>query len=149
MMLGGGSLAPNLRRIFQRGGVQDFVAFPGQVGQGDLPAYYRGADLYVSASLSDGSSVSLMEALACGCPVTVSDIPSNREWVDEGVEGWFFPVEDERALAEAILAAVGSKTNLSRMAQAARKRAAAKADWNQNFPQLLRAYQTPFGLGTV
>jgi len=148
VMLGGGSLAPTLRRIFQRGGVQDCVAFPGQIGQNNLPDYYRGADLYLSASLSDGSSVSLMEALACGCPVALSDIPSNREWVDEGVEGWFFPVGDEQALARTILKAAEDNTKLPSIAQAARQRAQSQADWDVNFPNLLQAYQMACELGS-
>jgi glycosyltransferase involved in cell wall biosynthesis len=140
VMLGGGSQAGDLQRIFRQAEVQEWVTFPGQVSQRDLPAYYRQADLYVSASLSDGSSVSLMEALACGCPVLLSDIPANREWVMEGQEGWFFPPGDEHALAQAILRATAARPELAGMGQAARRRAEGRADWTMNFRQLLRAY---------
>ena len=81
VMLGNGSLAAVLRRIFRQGNVEEQVVFPGQVKYADLPRYYQMADLYVSASHSDGSSISLLEAMACGKPVLVSDIPGNREWV--------------------------------------------------------------------
>ena len=62
---------------------------------------YRAADLYLSASHSDGSSVSLMEALGCGLPVLVSDIPGNREWVTDGEQGWLFPDGDDAAAVAA------------------------------------------------
>ena len=52
----------------------------------------------MSASLSDGSSVSLMEAMASGLPVLVSDIPGNREWVTEE-NGWLFAVNDVTVIA--------------------------------------------------
>ena len=55
-----------------------------------LAQYYRAADVYLSASHVDGSSVALMEAMSCGCPALVSDIPSNLEWVHDGREGWVF-----------------------------------------------------------
>jgi glycosyltransferase involved in cell wall biosynthesis len=81
VMLGNGSLAASLRQIFAKGGVEEQVLFPGQVKYADLPRYYQMADLYLSASHSDGSSISLLEAMACGKPVLVSDIPGNCEWV--------------------------------------------------------------------
>jgi glycosyltransferase involved in cell wall biosynthesis len=81
IMLGNGSLATTLRRMFAKGNVEEQVVFPGQVKYSELPRYYQRADLYVSASHSDGSSISLLEAMACGKPVLVSDIPGNREWV--------------------------------------------------------------------
>ncbi len=142
MLLGGGSLAPMLHRIFRDAGLIDRVHFFGQVSQRDLPRYYRAADLYLSASHSDGSSVSLMEALASGLPVLVSDIPSNREWVRTGREGWLFPDGDVRALANALLEA--ARTPIQRrqeLAQAARARAEERADWSQNFLKLLEAYR--------
>jgi glycosyltransferase involved in cell wall biosynthesis len=140
-MLGNGSLAGQLRRIFQAGGVLERVAFPGQAAQADLPRYYRSADLYVSASHSDGASISLLEALACGRPALVSDIPGNREWITPGVEGWWFPDGDAGALAEAILRAVQERERLPEMGRSARRLAEARADWQKNFREISRLYE--------
>ena len=139
-MLGGGPLAQQLRGIFSGGGVQGRVHFAGQVSQAELPQYYRAADLYISASHSDGSSVSLMEALACGTPVIVSDHASNAEWVRQGVQGWCFPDGDVDALAQAILHAYEHQLQLPEMGQAARQQAEQRANWARNFENLLRAY---------
>ena len=142
MLLGGGSLAPLLHHTFQEARLLDRVHFFGQVSQRQLPRYYRAADLYLSASHSDGSSVSLMEALASGLPVLVSDIPSNQEWVDEGAQGWLFPDGDARALAAKLLEAAHTPAAArAQMAQAARARAEAKANWPQNFRRLLDLYR--------
>ncbi len=140
ILLGTGSQAGLLRRILQQYGVLDRVFFGGQVGYAGLPEYYRAADLYLSASHSDGSSVSLMEALACGRPVLVSDIPSNREWVAPGVQGWRFPDGDAAALAAAILQAARERARLPEMGSAARALAEERADWKKNFAKLLQAY---------
>jgi glycosyltransferase involved in cell wall biosynthesis len=141
ILLGDGSQAGLLRQVFTRGGVLDKVHFPGQVSQADLPDYYRAADLYVSASHSDGSSISLLEAMACGRPALVSDIPGNLEWVEPGVQGWWFPDGDTNALAQAILHAVDNRERLPEMGYAARLLAKQRADWKKNFQQLLQAYE--------
>lgn len=141
VMLGGGSQADLLRRTFARGGVLERVAFPGQASQGELPAYYRAADVYVSASRSDGTSISLLEAMACGRPAIVSDIPGNREWIEPGVTGWWFPDGDAEGLAETMLEAHRLRRELAEMGGAARRVAERRADWQVNFRELLRAYE--------
>ena len=140
LMLGGGSQAPLLRQIFTQGDVLERVHFPGQVTQSSLPRYYRAANLYVSASHSDGSSISLLEAMACGRPALVSDIPGNREWVTPGEQGWWFPDGDAGALAQAILHAVQERKRLPAMGRVARLLTEQRADWEQNFQHLMHAY---------
>jgi glycosyltransferase involved in cell wall biosynthesis len=141
IMLGAGSQAERIHNILTEGGVLDRVVFAGQISQMALPDYYREADLYLSASHTDGSSVSLLEAMACGCPVVVSDIPGNREWVHPAVNGWLFRDGDPGALAQAILQAIEQREKLAEMGQAARQIAVERADWQSNFPALLRAYE--------
>jgi L-malate glycosyltransferase len=141
VMTGHGSLAVRLFQVFERAGVTSQVYFPGHVGFAELPGYYRAADLYLSASHSDGSSISLLEAMACGTPVLVSDIAGNREWVEESVQGWLFPDGDVPALAQAILNAVDQRACLAKMGAAARQRAEDRANWKKNFPELLKAYE--------
>lgn len=148
VMLGNGSQAALLRQIFSASGLSEGsrlldhpgVLLPGQVGYADLPRFYRSADLYIAATHSDGTSISLLEAMACGCPALVSDIPGNREWITPGENGWLTPVGDADALAQAILAAVEQRPALPHMGAAARRLAEQRADWNQNFPRLFDAY---------
>jgi L-malate glycosyltransferase len=145
-MLGNGSQAGLLRRILATGGLNaagDYprLLYPGQISYAELPRYYRSADLYISASHSDGTSISLLEAMACGCPVLVSDIPGNREWVQQGENGWLFPDGDAQALGQAIIQAVEQRQRLPEMGRAARRIAEQRADWKMNFPQLERAFE--------
>ncbi len=140
LLLGGGSQAVTIRQILMAGRVFDRVQFPGQISQSDLPRWYQMADLYISPSHIDGSSVSLMEALACGLPVLVSDIPANKEWVSEGVNGWLFPDGDADSLAAKIFSALDQPDD-SAIREAARQTAEARADWSKNFAVLLHAYE--------
>lgn len=141
ILMGGGSQAAALRQIFEQGGVGDRVTFPGQVSNRLLPRYYHMANLYISPSHVDGSSVSLMEAMACGLPCLVSDIPANREWVQEDVNGWLFPDGDDAALAAKILQILERRQALAEIGRAARRTAEEKADWKKNFTRLLDAYE--------
>jgi glycosyltransferase involved in cell wall biosynthesis len=141
LLLGGGSQGQVIQKILERGGVLDRVMFVGQVSQADLPRYYHMASLYVSASHVDGSSVSLMEALACGLPVIISDIPANKEWVDDEVNGWVFPDGNAGALAARILQNMENPKAMQKMGEAARITAETRANWKTNFLKLLDAYQ--------
>jgi glycosyltransferase involved in cell wall biosynthesis len=141
MLLGGGSLGALIRDILLEGGVMDRVTFPGFIRNDDLPRFYHTVDLYISASHVDGSSVSLMEALACGLPCAVSDIPANREWVMEGVNGWIFPDGDSEALAGLILKVIEQRESLAQISRNARETAESKADWKKSCQKLIRTYE--------
>jgi len=141
ILLGGGSQGSRIRQILMNGGVMDRVHFGGQVGQRDLPRWYHMADIYISPSHVDGSSVTLMEALASGLPCLVSDIAGNKEWIEEGVNGWLFRDGDVDDLAEKILYAIKRRREFKRIGELARKTAEEKADWKKNFGKLLDVYE--------
>ena len=141
ILLGGGSQGARIRQILMNGGMLERVHFGGQIGQTNLPRWYHMADLYISPSHVDGSSVSLMEALASGLPCLVSDIPGNKEWVEDGVNGWFFQDGDADDLAEKVLYAIKNRRSFKKIGEAARRTAEQKADWRKNFGKLLEAYE--------
>jgi glycosyltransferase involved in cell wall biosynthesis len=83
--------------------VTESVRFTGWVPHTELPRYLCSSDIYVSTSLSDGTPSSLLEAMACGLPVVVTDIAANKEWINSGKNGFMIPVKDPTALAERII----------------------------------------------
>src|SRR5262249_27674313 len=65
------------------------------------------ADIYVSLSRSDGTSVSMLEALSCGLFPVLSDIPANRDWIDaERENGILVPLDDPPALGRGLARAL-------------------------------------------
>jgi glycosyltransferase involved in cell wall biosynthesis len=142
ILLAGGSQGARIRQILQSGGVMDRVTFGGQISQTDLLRWYHMADLYISPSHVDGSSVSLMEALACGLPCIVSDIPANKEWVIENENGWSFRDGDMDHLVEKILEAVAQREKLPGIGRASRRYAERRADWKKNVEALMNVYRT-------
>jgi glycosyltransferase involved in cell wall biosynthesis len=63
---------------------------------------YRLADVVVSIPANDGTPVSLLEAMAVGCPIVATDLPSVREWLEELDPAALVPVGDSTATARAI-----------------------------------------------
>jgi glycosyltransferase involved in cell wall biosynthesis len=69
-------------RVFQRFQIDSIpkgVRLLGRVDDDLLPALYSGAAGFVYGSIYEGFGLPPLEALACGCPVAVSDIPAHRE----------------------------------------------------------------------
>jgi glycosyltransferase involved in cell wall biosynthesis len=64
---------------------------------------YRLADVVVSVPTSDGTPVSILEALACAIPVITTDLPALHEWLVPGESGLMVPQRDPQALATALL----------------------------------------------
>ena len=145
LLIGGGSQEDELRAIFYRGQVIDQVEFVGRLAQADLPTYYRATDLYISASHSDGASISLLEALACGVPVLVSDIPGNAEWVKPGDVGWLFADGDSEDLTDKLCQTLESSVLLRAMSKRARKLAEERADWSAHAQTLIETYDSILG----
>jgi glycosyltransferase involved in cell wall biosynthesis len=137
LLVGDGPEAGYIQQILEP--VKHLVHYPGRLPNESLPGMYRTADLFVSPSHCDGSSISLLEAMACGCPVLVSDIPSNLEWVKPQVVGDIFMDGDVDHLQDKLLT-MAADPNLYRYGQQARKLAEKRANWKENFQKLLAGY---------
>lgn len=138
ILVGDGPQSDRIRSILRP--VEEKVHFPGRVDFKDLPGIYCAADLFVSPSHSDGSSVSLLEAMACGRPVLVSDIPSNKEWVTPGEAGELFRDGDPLSLKDKLIR-MAVDSDLEKYGEYARSLAEKRANWDENFQKLLMSYQ--------
>jgi glycosyltransferase involved in cell wall biosynthesis len=137
ILLGDGSQAQEIFRLISELQLDDFIHAPGRIGYESLPDYFRSADLYVSSALSDGTSISLLEAMACGLPVVVTNGFGNKEWVRPEDNGWLVTPGDPAAMARALEEALSEPLRLQKIKVSNIEMARAKADWSKNFPQLV------------
>jgi glycosyltransferase involved in cell wall biosynthesis len=142
VLLGSGSLGDDVHAFIKERNLSRVVHAAGVISHDRMTDFFRASDLYSSASRSDGTSVSLLEALATGLPVVVSDIPGNREWVVPGTNGWLAPPTDARAFADRFVEAARQSTaDRRRMSSANRALAEDRANWSRNSERLVEAYE--------
>ena len=117
--IGAGSLAPALADRVRAMGLEGCVELAGLIPRDEVFVRCAQADLFVSASRGEGLPVAVIEAMAAGCPVVLSDIPPHRE-VADGAEfvpfvapgdgaGFAREVERFRTLPAAERAEIGAK----------------------------------------
>jgi glycosyltransferase involved in cell wall biosynthesis len=84
-----------LENLTKELGLQNKVAFIGFISLDKQISLYRRAQFYISLPKSDSTSVSLIEAMAYGCIPVLSDLPANREWVTDGLNGIIYSRTDK------------------------------------------------------
>jgi glycosyltransferase involved in cell wall biosynthesis len=136
---------PALRLILAGSGslkvdVPEDVFQPGRVLEEGLPEYYRAADIYLSCAACDGTSISLLEAMASSLPVVVTGRPSNREWVCPEKNGWL--CRDVAGFASSLAeAAELEPEERAAIGSANRAVVEARADWRVHSRTLLEVYE--------
>ena len=102
LIVGGGDLLPEIQNFTKKIGADRCTIFAGFVSQDELPYYYSSCDIFVLPSLGDSLGLVVLEAMASGKPVIVTDIPGVRETVIDGRTGLTVPSGDSKSLKEAI-----------------------------------------------
>lgn len=90
MVIGEGPVRAELMEQSKQLGISDMVIFTGKVPHEELPPYYAISDVYVTASLSDTNSISMLEGMCSGLPVLQRTDPLNADQVREGDNGFVF-----------------------------------------------------------
>jgi len=140
IIAGDGSQGTSLRELANSLGVSGSVRFVGRRPHHEIPEFLLSSDVYVSPSLSDSASVSLQEAMACELPVVVSDIPGNREWVKNGVNGYLVPAEDVASMAQTMVALLTSPEQRAKLGREGRQKIVAEAEYVSNMQKAERLY---------
>jgi glycosyltransferase involved in cell wall biosynthesis len=140
VIAGTGEQQGYLRELAHALGVSNSTKFIGWVLRSELPKYLSSADIYVSSSLSDGTSNSLLEAMACGLAPIVTDIPANQPWINDRKNGFLFPTRDYKTLASKIIYLLNNeevRENFSRRSQEIVQK---KAEQQTEMKKLERVY---------
>jgi glycosyltransferase involved in cell wall biosynthesis len=88
LVIGGtGEETEALLKQVEKLNLTDKVEFVGWLQKADNAAWYAKSTFYISIPESDGTSVSVLEAMSAGCVPVVSDLPVSKEWITNGVNG--------------------------------------------------------------
>ncbi len=142
LIAGDGSEKENLRKEVEDLKLSTSVQFLGRVPHEEMPDLLSQSDIYVSTSRYDGTSVSLLEALASGAFPVVTDIPSNREWIVDGCNGFLVSEEDEKLLARRIVQAIRNHGLWEEAYEINRRIVKERAYWKENIKRVTELYQS-------
>ncbi len=117
-IIGKGDMMAELKQMRAQCGLQKNVHFIGW--QTDMADIYKSLDLLVYTSRSDGTSLVLIEAMACGCPCVAMDVGGIREIVENGSTGVLTPPVVWEEAAIAALELIKDPEQLNLMGAAAR-----------------------------
>lgn len=141
IVIGKGEQQSYLQNLTRSLGILESVKFVGWVPHTEVPGYLSSSDIYVSTSLSDGTSNSLLEAMACQLAPIVTNIPANQQWVKNGVNGFLMPVKDSKALAGKIISLIKNQKERGNFGNISRKIVQAEAEQKIEMKKLGEAYQ--------
>ncbi|HEU0294630.1 MAG TPA: glycosyltransferase family 1 protein [Anaerolineales bacterium] len=102
--------------LLSRAGIQDCVLLFGNINDQQLCDLYNQARAFIYPSHYEGFGIPLLEAMACGCPLIASDIPSTREVA--GTIPFYFEVAKSEDLEEALNMCVEKELRKSKQVQA-------------------------------
>ena len=141
ILVGAGPLEQEYHELVSEYNLDKIVHFAGWLDERRMAEHLNAADVYVSTSLSDGTSVSMLEAMACRLPMVVTDVPSYFEWIEDGVNGFIVPRRDQSRLVEAIVALVKNSDLQEKMGTRNLQIACERSDWEINFSILEGIYR--------
>ena len=121
LIVGNGECRNQLVALVDMLGLATRVRFAGI--RSDVPDLLRASDIFALTSLSEAASLTLLEAMATGLPVVVTDVGGNPEIVRSGTDGLIVTQGDEVATAEALGTLLGNPARAESMGAAARTRA--------------------------
>jgi len=121
LLVGDGPSRLRLERLVSEEGLRARITFTGMVPRQRVYRLLKSSDVFIMTSQSEGLSISLIEALACGLPALLTDIPSFRETMrkDKGVVfvGRHKPIAEEAA--RVVREVVDAPTNRRRLGREA------------------------------
>ena len=141
LLIGAGPLTNYYKRLVKEFNLSSHVLFVPRIPNEEMPKYLSASDVYVSPSLSDGTSVSLLEAMSCELPVVVADLPATREWVSDKQNGLLVKRSDPSLIAEGLVNMVSLKPEWKKFGQQNRKLIKEKADMSMCIHRLLKVYR--------
>ena len=136
LIVGDGPMASELANLSANLGLTDRVIMTGF--RQDARQLTACMDMFVLCSLSEGTSMALLESMVAGVPVVVTDVGGNPEIVEDGVSGRVIPSGDVGALTEALGDAVRNTDNLTAMALVGKRQFREKF----NFDAMLDRYRS-------
>ena len=137
-IVGGGQMLQKLKKFVSEKNFGSIIEFTGRINAEDMPQVYRQNDIFVSASMQEGMSNAMLEAMASGLPI----ITTRCEGVDELIDNNGLVVEYANAedIARAVRKIADDRQAYKQMSLAARRQAE-RFTWSSTAENYLSLYE--------
>jgi L-malate glycosyltransferase len=146
VIVGDGRLRDGLWALGCGLGLKDKVIFAGE--QKDIPAYLNIFDLFALSSVREGTSLTLLEAMATQLPIVATDVGGNSKVVVNNETGILVPPKDPDRLAEVMLYLIEHPGLRENMGRAARQRVEKEFSLTRMAHEYARVYRELVGHGS-
>lgn len=134
-----------VRRVLREAGVADNARFVGPIPHHEMADYHRLADVTISIPSTDGTPMTVLESMACGTPVVVSDIPDyDPHYIEPGATVLAAKYDDTTSVAGAVLRVLQEPETAVRLVAEARRRVEETGSYEAQMSYMARLYK---GLG--
>lgn len=140
ILVGTGPDEEKIRELAAQSGVSDRVHFWGV--RRDVSDILQAADVFSLTSVSEAASLTLLEAMANGCPVAVTDVGGNGEHVTHGEHGLLSPRGDVERLSNNLQSLLQSPEQAAAYANSARKRVEQEFRLEQAVTRYVQLFQS-------
>ncbi len=127
-VVGSGEEADLLARKCRELHLSNYVTFAGWTSGIEKQSQLLNSQCFILPSYNEGLPVAILEALSCGLPVVTTNVGSINEAVADGVNGYFVPVHEPQALADAIFRVISSKEHWQELSAGAKNTARQRFD---------------------
>ena len=139
-IVGDGTELKRLKHLAKELDIENEVDFAGRINNNDIPIFLQNSNFYISMPITEGVSASLFEAMACGSFPIVSDLPGNRSWITEKVNGILAPSENHIKLAEELQWAFNNSVITKKAILENRKFVEENANYKTNMKKIACTY---------
>ncbi|HEY5503768.1 MAG TPA: glycosyltransferase family 4 protein, partial [Sedimentisphaerales bacterium] len=139
---GGGGLLAELKNLVEQKKLTDIINLTGRIESEKMPDVYGAHDMFVSASMQEGMSNAMLEAMASGLPIITTRCEGVEELISDN--GVVVGTDSAESLAEAINNLAENKQAYSTMCVLARRRAE-NFDWDKVADGYIKLYQRVLG----
>jgi L-malate glycosyltransferase len=140
VLKGEGPEEQQIRNLVTELGLDGQITFRKKTGYADVPRDYRNADIFLTTSVSDGTPVSILEAMASGLPCIATAVGGIPEWIENQVTGLLIRPGASEQVAEAILTLARDPALRKRLGTVARDVIVRNGEWSSLMAQAEKDY---------
>jgi len=141
ILKGDGPEENKVKKLVESLKISNAVTFKEKTAYSTVPSDYQNIDIFITTSVSDGTPVSLLEAMATGLPCIASSVGGIPEWIADGQNGLLITPRSPQRVAEKLLLLTKNRDFAKELGSAARATILERGQWNEIMAEAEKDYE--------